>query len=364
MKILHIDTENTWRGGENQVRLLIEGLNSFGTVRSYLVANPDSLILERLHKIAVPFPVKIRGGLDLIAAGKIVRFCESVGVNIIDAHTSHGHMLGLLVKRKLPELKLVVHRRVDYIPSRNYFNRLKYKSKKIDKFIAISSAIKDILINYGVKQEKISVAKSAYSDQVFPFSTKQEAKESLAKEFNFDPSVTLLGNASALTDQKDYPTLIKSLAVLKKKNVPFFCIIAGDGGLKSSLDKLINELSLNDCVKLIGFRNDVPRLLQAFDILTLTSKFEGLGTIMLDAINAGCCVVASKVGGIPEVVKHQETGLLSPVGGTESFAKNFEIVIKDKNLRTTLNESAKNLISKEFSAQKMVEGNLAVYNSL
>jgi len=362
VKVLHIDSELTWRGGQNQTRLLIEGLLDEG-ITVHLVT-PRGSALSHLMSGKLPiYEVIFRRGLSYQAAGKeVAKYCRDHGIDLIDAQSSKAHSLALAAKKYFKDIKIVVHRRVDYIPKLNPFTWLKYKNKSINQYVAISEAIGVILRRYGIKPDKISVVHSAASPLDFNFQNKSEAKKKLAAELSLDSSQVWLGNVSALTDQKDYPTLIKSLALVKQQyGDHFHCLIAGSGKLERHIRKLIKNSNLSEQVTMLGFREDVPDILQSLDILAIPSKFEGLGTIILDALQAECCVIATKAGGIPEMIFHGKTGLLSPVGNENEFSKNLMKAINSKSTRNLLATTGKALIEKSFTVENMVSGNIAIY---
>jgi glycosyltransferase involved in cell wall biosynthesis len=363
MNILHLDSEKTWRGGQNQTKILIDGLESQG-INCHLAASEDSSMYKTMHGKIPTIAIEMRGALPLFPAAILARYCRTHSIDIIDAQGSKAHSLAVLVRRKCKTVKVVVHRRVDYLPKKHFFNRYKYFSAYIDQYIAISDAIGNVLKAFGVEENRISVVKSCATPLTFNFSSKQEAKLALAAKEGFDPALPLIGNVSALTNQKDYPTLLKALRHLKDKGEKFFCVIAGDGELCDKLHRMHEELDLASHVKFLGFRKDVPDVLQALDVLAMTSQYEGLGTIILDAIQAGCCVVATNVGGIPEIISHEKTGLLSKPRMPKAFANNLAKAIKTPELRAVLNTAAKDLVAREFSAEKMIAGNLDVYRKV
>ena len=104
--------------------------------------------------------------------------------------------------------------------------------------------------------------------------------------------------------------------------------------------------------------------MKASDILSMPSNFEGLGTTLLDAVYSDLPIVASKVGGIPEIVLDSETGLLSPVGDYKTHANKLEKLLLSEKLRTELSSNAFSHVEKHFSLENMVEGNLELYRSL
>lgn len=363
MRVLHIDTEMTWRGGENQLRLLLEGLAKTD-VECFTAVRPSSAAEQRLGPLTPLVPVPMRGGFDPRAAWALKRFCDRQAVDLIDAHTSNAHALALLVKQLGARAKVIVHRRVDYAPSPSLINRAKYLSSKVDRYVAISDAIKRVLVAYGIPEARISVVKSAVPTDQYRDAARPAAKAALAQAFGVDPGLVFLGNASALTPQKGYETLLGAAGVLKRRGVPYHLFIAGDGELRDRLERQRIDLGLEHHVTFLGFIADVPGFLSGLDVLAVPSNFEGLGTILLDGTAAGLPIAATRVGGIPEVVVTGETGLLSEVGDAEGLAANLTALVNDPALRTRLNAAARAHVAREFSVSAMVGGNLAVYREI
>jgi glycosyltransferase involved in cell wall biosynthesis len=143
----------------------------------------------------------------------------------------------------------------------------------------------------------------------------------------------ILGNVAALVDHKDHRTLLLAMSLLKKESLPAYkLLIVGDGELKSSLLRLKDELQLDE-VLFLGYRNDVFDLYHLFDVFVMSSKEEGLGTSLLDAMAMGLPIVATAGGGIPEIVVHQKGGLLSPPQNPEALALHLKKMIQDSELR-------------------------------
>lgn len=364
IKILHLNTEKGWRGGENQMLLLIEGMKSLPEFENHVAALEGEDCFKKFATICPVFPIKSRFSVNLWQAKKIADYCRKNQIQILDAHTARTHTLACYIKMFMPELKLVVHRRVDNHPGKSFLTRRKYYSKKVDAFVAISSAIKDILINIGVKTEKIIVVKSAVPEKPYLKLVKAQEKEKWAKKLNIPVANQWIGNASAIAHQKAYDVLLKAVDILKAKNIPFHCLIAGNGPQEQEIKALCRHLQLDDKVTFIGFTNEVPSFLSALDILTVPSNNEGLGTIILEGIHAGCAVVASEVGGIPEMIRHKNTGILIPCGSYNDLANSIEELISSQELRNKYKHNAKQLAKTEFSVEAMVNGNSQVYQNV
>lgn len=363
MRVLHLDTELTWRGGENQLRLLLEGLGPAG-VESHVVVRPASAAADRLQGLGQLHLLPMRGGFDLRAAWRLARYCREKRIQLIDAHTGNAHALALLAKRLMPHVKLVVHRRVDYRPGAGIAHRMKYLSPRIDRYVAISAAIKQVLSEYGVPAARISVVKSAVPTEGYKAFDRAHEKAALGRAYGVDPSLTFMGNAAALTHQKGHETLLDAAAILKRQGTPFHLFIAGDGELASALERQRISLGLEHDVTFLGFIQKVAPFLAALDVVAAPSRFEGLGTVLLDALAAGAALAASQVGGIPEIVRHEQTGLLSAVEDANGLATNLTRLIRDPALRARLVAEGQKTLASDFSVDAMVAGNLAVYRQL
>lgn len=365
IRVLQIGTEMTWRGGENQVRYLMQGLAREG-YECHLAYPKNSLAIERMAG-SPEFPQLVlpsRKAWDPRSVHRLTRYCKSNAIELIDAHSSGGHALALKVKRRLPKIKVIVHRRVDNVPADNMFTRAKYFDSRVDRFVAISDAIRRVLEDYGVPPKKISVVRSATDGSRFQSSDRSSIRQSWLKKLNLLSDTVLIGNASALTAQKGYEVLIASLPKIKDAGLPFHCIIAGDGKLRESLESQVHTLGLKSHVTFLGFIEDVDSLLLGLDILCVPSNNEGLGTIILDGILAGCAIVATAVGGIPEIVHHGRTGLISPKGDVMAFSRNLATAIGSEGLRASLVRGGQAHVESEFSLNAMVQGNLRIYSHL
>ncbi len=364
-KVLPIDTEHSWRGGENQLYLLLSGLAEAG-ITNYVACPHDSELSRRLAPMAgvkvVALP--LRGGFNPRAAWYLAKLCKKEGISIVDAHSGNGHTLGLAVKSLYSNLKLVVHRRVDNVPSQSWLNRRKYLSTKVDRYIAISGAIATVLSKFGVPATRITTVKSAVPLAHYTKIDRTEARRELLQAFGLSQDTCLIGNASALSPQKGYDDLLEAASILKQQNLNSHILIAGTGELRDHLERRRAELNLEHHVTFVGFIEGVAEFLSGLDILAVPSINEGLGTIILDGIGAGLAVCASEVGGIPEIIKHNQTGLLSPPHRPEELAKNLRLLIERPDMRQRYAAEALRFIREQFSVESMVQGNLAVYLQL
>jgi glycosyltransferase involved in cell wall biosynthesis len=159
--------------------------------------------------------------------------------------------------------------------------------------------------------------------------------------------------------------LLRAFALLRARRTDTHLVLAGDGSERAMLDALAAELKLGtDAVTFLGFREDVPRVLSALDGYVLPSREEGLGTAILEALAVGLPVVATRVGGIPESVIHEKTGLLVEPDQPQELADAMLRFMESEELRRTLPEGARHHIETNFTESALVHKTLSFYESV
>lgn len=288
----------------------------------------------------------------------MARLVEEMRVRVIHTHTAAAHSLGLLVKRRCPSVKLVVSRRVDFHIKQNYLSKRKYYSEKNDLFLCVSDKVKEILYEDGIPAEKLLTVRSGVD--LNRFVSLPDSKY-LREEFRIKDNTVLIGNVAALVDHKDQATLLRAVAKIKTE-VPFLFIV-GAGELEKALKQTAKELGIEDRVLFTGYREDVLAFFALFDVFTLTSKEEGLGTSVLDAMASHLPVIATRGGGISEMLIHDKGGFLSNVGDDETLAEQYRALIENQELRERFGKFNRNFV-KEFSVEETIKKTKNIYDIL
>jgi L-malate glycosyltransferase len=360
MKILHLNTERTFRGGEQQVLYLAEGIQKRGHL-AHLVCQPEGRLHERAAEAQVPvFPLPMRGELDVRAAFRIGRLIRCEGYDIVHAHTAHalslvGGALGLTSSRPLR----ITTRRVEFSIFRHNFlgmNRYKY-TRGADHIIAISEKVKSALVRDGIPEDKVSVVHSGVALDRY----QGISGDYLRKEFSLPDSAPVLGNIGFLEENKGQAFLIRALREVVRVVPAARLLILGNGRLESFLKTLVRDLGLERNVVFTGFRSDVGAFLNLFDLLVVSSVEEGLNSSILDALAVGVPVVASDAGGISEIITSGECGLLVPKADVEALSAGILWMLDHRVEAQAMARRGQARVAQRFSADAMVEGNLAVY---
>ena len=354
---LHIDTARTWRGGQNQALVTIMGLRSLGH-RTMLVAHPDGELRQRAKEGLDLIPLAPRTEMDLGAAWRLSRLIRKLAPDIVHAHDPHGvamAAMALSMSTQIPKPPLVASRRVDFRMRGNSLSRWKYR--QVDCFICASEAIRQILLADGVPSPRaVTVHEGIDLSRV---DAAPPAK--LHEELWLPHHAPLVGNVAALVPHKGQRHLIESAALVVRQVPDARFVIAGEGELRLALERAIRDHHLEKHVLLLGFRPDVLSLHKAFDIFVMSSVTEGLGTSLLDAMASSKPVVATNAGGIPEVVVDGETGFLVPPRDHGAMAEALVRLLRDAQLRQRMGRAGLVRARRKFSAERMVQETLRVY---
>ena len=354
---LHVDTARTWRGGQNQVLVTVLGLRAIGH-RTMLVAHPGGELRRRAEEGLELLPLAPMTEMDLSAAWRLSRAIKQLRPDIIHAHDPHGvamSALALSMSTQLVKPPLVAARRVDFHLRGSSLSRWKYR--QVDMFICASNAIRQMLLSDGIPpQRAVTVHEGIDLARVAAASPAP-----LHEELWLPHGSPIVGNVAALVPHKGQRHLVDAAALVVRQVPDARFVIAGEGELRSALEHQIKHLGLEKHVLLAGFRPDVLSLHKAFDLFVMSSVTEGLGTSLLDAMAAGRPVVATTAGGMPEVVEDGKTGILVPPRDHHAMADAIVRLLKDDALRRRMGEAGLSLAHARFSAERMVQDTLRVY---
>lgn len=173
----------------------------------------------------------------------------------------------------------------------------------------------------------------------------------------------LIGNTSALETHKDYYTFIDTIKNIAAKDINVIGFIIGQGSMLPELKKYASDAGVASRIIFTGFRTDVADCLSGLDVFLMTSLTEGLGTSVLDAFAAGVPVVATRAGGIPEMVIHGVTGMLAPLQDSQTLADYILRLIHDHELKKTIVLRARDKVQ-EFTKENTAKKTLEVYRQV
>ena len=359
LRIVHVNTEPTWRGGESQVFNLMRGLVSRGH-QVEAVTLPESALLARCREASIPAtPISMRGDLHLAAALRLAKHLKHLSPDVVNAQTARGHTLALLASHLGAPGRLVVTRRLDFPIRRDPATLWKYRSRRVARYIAVAGIIRDILIGAGVRGDRVSVVNSSIDLTIFVKSERHRAEA--RAELGIPSDAPVVGNVAALAWHKGQTDLISAMPRVTSAFPGAWCVIVGAGEEREALEKQAASLPGKPRILLTGMRKDVARLLNAFDVFCMPSHYEGFCNSVLEALATGIPVVATRAGGLPEIVEHDVTGLLVRPKDTEALSAAIVRVLSDAELARRLSEQGGRAAQTRFGVDLMVEKTIALY---
>lgn len=364
MSLFQIDAGKEWRGGQRQSLFLAKELKRKG-LPFFFIVQPESPLHQKACEAELPvLPFKIRNEFDLPAILRLAWAMKRKKCLLVHFHDAHSAAVGSVAASLAKVSFRIITRRVDFPLKKNYFSRRKYM-KNVDAIIAISEGVKKVLVEGGVDPENVEVISSGIDFSSFEEdSSALTSKDYLHREFSFAVDDYLVGIVAHLADHKGHQYLIQATKILKQQAPKIKTIIVGEGPLSMELNRQAKELDVEDIIFFLGFRKDIPKILSSLDLFVLSSHLEGMGSSILDAMASRLPVVATKVGGIPEVVINGETGLLVPPRNPSALARAILRLYSDKTLASRLGQKGYELVHRKFSAEAMADKVVRLYEKI
>lgn len=339
MHITHVNLAKGFRGGERQTAILIAELSKQDTLQQQLVCRADSPLRDHLKHVPNLTFTTANHQLD----GHI----EASKTDIVHAHEAkavHWAWLHSLLR----QTPYILTRRVDAPVKDKWLNKLTYSSAF--SRVAISNIIRGILEakHWG----KVDLVFSVKGD--LPFD--KEAAEQIKAEHQ---GKTLIGHIGALVDKhKGQKLIIECARQLATTHPHFQFLCLGDGKDREELEQLSADLNN---ISWLGFKKNVGDYIHALDYFVFPSRNEGLGSTLLDVIDAQVPIVASDAGGIPDIIIHEQTGLSVATGDSAALAQALIRLDQEPELQTQLTHGATQHLQ-NFTPKAMAQGYMEIYS--
>lgn len=357
LRIMHTEASRGWGGQE--IRILAE-INEFKKrdYELYLISQYDAQILKHIPlNSSKIFNTSMRFAIDPFAIVKIARVLKREKISIINTHSSLDSWNAGIAGR-ISKVPLIIRTR--HLSTR-ISSAFPYK-RFADIIITTGTSIRNELISvHGISPDKIISIPTGIEIEKFNPDIKRE--RTLRDEFKIDRETIILGIVAIIRKWKGHKILLSALRELIDKKIKIKLFIVGDGPSRNDIENYIEELKLTNDVILLGYREDIPNILSAIDIFVLPSiANEGVPQAIIQALAMKKAVVASDIGSISDVIKHDETGLLVKPGDAKDLQKNITELIESKDKREFLGMMGRMLVEKEFAIEKMIDRIEGIYN--
>ena len=357
MKVLLVDLETEWRGGQNQALLLLKGLRERGH-EAELVAADGSALGERAGSVGVRVHFVSRGLFRLHAAQKVRALLRSGGFDLAHANEAHAATAAWLAlwPGSASTPAFVISRRVGYPIGKSALAQARYRAAAI--IVANSKWVAEQAAASGAPREKISVV---YEGVDIPPRFKSEQRQRARSRWGISQSTPLLGCVGVLLPDKGQEWLIRGLAEVKKEFPETKLLLAGDGPQRGPLDSVAQELDLKDDVIFAGFVKDVENVYAALDVFLLPSFFEALNNSLLAAMAYEIPSIAFNKGALGEIIEDGKSGLLVSGPDAAEISAACLRILREGEFAASLGRAGRARVEQNFSTDKMVLGMIRVY---
>lgn len=354
MKILYIITGLGLGGAEKVVCDLADQMSALG--HQVKIAYFTGEILVRPKNINIDLiPLHLNNLYGLYSASKkYKKLIQDFQPDVVHAHMVHANIFSRInrIGCAIPKLICTAH-------NSNEGGKLRMIAYRLTNFLS------DFNSNVSQEATESLISKGAfnYKNLTTVYNGIDLSKFKLFKTDKKNDEIMIL-SVGRFNEQKDYPNLFKAIKILKDNSLieKFKFYIAGDGELRPKLEKLIKDLDILDKIVLLGKRSDIPELLNQADFFVLSSRHEGLPTVVIEAMACETFVIATDCGGSAEILG--ETGILVPIQNSEALAKGLEQAINlTEDQRKENGKLARKRVEELFSLEASVNKWLALYEA-
>ena len=357
--IVHTEWSDGFGGQEHRILLECKEMIRRGH-RSVVICRPEAEIRRRAAEAGIPVhPMPIRYSFDAAAVAGMVRLFRREKVDVVNTHSGKDSWVGSMAA-KIAGVPLLLRTRHISVPVRRGWYNLIYRWP--DGYVTTGEMIREHLIGVGIDPDRVESIPTGVDMARF---SPDVSGDAVRAGMGLSPGEFLVAMIGVLRSWKRHDVFLDTLRLLRGRGIKLKGLIAGEGPRRAAIEMEIREKGLEGVAVLAGYREDVPEILAAAQVVFLTSdRFEGVPQVILQALAMGRPVVASPIGGIPEVVLHGTTGFLCPAGDSAAYADAAGRLLADPPLRERLGAAGRELVLSRYSSTAMCERTEAFYERL
>jgi glycosyltransferase involved in cell wall biosynthesis len=363
MRVLHIISSGGMYGAEAVILNLSRRLQQTGhsSVLGVFENQPNPNL--QLHKAAGRNGIEshllaCEGQIDKSMPKKIRHLVQITGADVVHAHGYKAdiYVYFALQGGKTPLISTCHTWYDNSLTLRLYGAADRFFLRRYTRVVAVSSEVKERLVQSGVRPEKVSIIQNGIDCTPF-----RDAHPSLRDDVRFRDATAIVGLVGRLSTEKGVDVFIRSAPKILATHPGVRFVIVGDGPDLESLKALITELNVAANVTLLGRRDDMPNVYRSLDVMVSASRQEGLPMAILEGMASKRALIATSVGEVPSLIQDDITGILLPPGDVDLLAHAISALVDDPQRRQRLGQAAERLIEADFSAERMTSDYLIVY---
>ena len=358
IRVCHVAVADLWAGAEVQLKSLLGELARMPDIDLSVVLFNGGRLEKELSHYGVPVEIFPERDWSSIRLGTALRrYFGQKRFDIVHTHKYKDTILAAPVARwaGVPHVVRTVHGLTEPFSGVKAWKMAVYESVErrvhqqyVGTLLAVSSEIERRLRQTGATDVvciRNGIQLNALSDR--------SMRSAIRKAFGVTDDVCLIGSVGRLTPVKGFPHLIKAVQLLTEQGLCVKLWLVGDGILNEELCRLAQDSGIGERVVMLGHREDTPELLQAMDMFVLPSLHEGIPMALLEAMAAGLPVIATRVGGIPEVIEDRVSGILVEPGDPDGLALMCRRLMHDAVSAERLGQAARARVEERFSSGTM-----------
>ncbi len=369
LRVLHVIGGGEFGGAERHILNLATAIDP-GVVEVSVCCLFEDPFLRVAREAGIrAYSIPMRHKLDFGIITKLREKIINDKIDIVHTHGVRANLIGRLAA-KMSGVDTVITT-VHSMLARDYpdaFSRLanmfieKASSNMTRHFIAVSGGLQKALIQQGIPENKITVIYNGLDPEQFRKKTSSDT--SWREKSGIPPEVSLVSIVGRLHQVKGHRYFLRAAAELLEERDDIHFLVVGSGPEGDDLEEFTRELGISPKVTFTGFVSDVSQLMPELDLLVVPSLWEGFGLTALEAMAVGIPVVATSVGGLPEIVEHGSTGLLVPPADAAALAKSIVWIIDHPLEAREMAAAAKSVVEKKFTAAAMARKTEGIYQRM
>lgn len=324
---------------------------------------------EKLARAGVPrFDLGARRLADPMALGRLVRLLDRERIDLIHAHGQDASIVAAAACALRPT-DLVVTRHVLEEPTGNARQRGRSRLtlaslRRADAVVAVSRAVARRLRSSAVPGERMHVIPNGVETDRYAPRRLQDSREEVRRSLGFEDEARVLLLPAVMREGKGHDLLLRLLPAVRRRVPSVRVLFAGGGEREKALRHEAKAYDVDDVVRFLGFRTDVPELMAASDVVVLPSFAEALPTVLMEAAAASRPVVATRVGGTPEVVENGRTGLLVPPDDPPALGDGVVRLLENAALGRRFGSAARSRAERLFDIRRLVDRTLSLWRAV
>lgn len=370
LKVCHVAMGDLWAGAEVQLLALVDALVRRPDIEVSIVLFNDGRLASELRRLDVQvavFPETKQNSLTLVR--ELIGYCRGHRFDLLHTHKYKDNILGAIAASRcgIAHVVRTVHGLTEPFRGFQSFRMGLYElyddlaiRLKVDRLIAVSSEIERVLGHRYGAGKIVQIHNGIRIDQTQRRRAPQETRQLLG----IDPSHHIIGTVGRLTAVKGHEHFVVAAQRMLQYRRDLHFVVVGDGPRHDHLKGKARELRVADHVRFLGHRDDTYDLMGAMDVFVLPSLHEGIPMAILEAMALARPVVATRVGGIPEVITDSEHGLLVSPADPDGLVEGCRRFLEDRCLAARCGKAGQLRVQEEFSADSMGEKVAALYREL